>query len=46
MSEHVLQRIESWIARTGRICSWLVLVIVVLMATNVLLRYTMSVGSV
>ncbi|MGA1063477.1 MAG: TRAP transporter small permease subunit [Burkholderiaceae bacterium] len=46
MPEHVLARMESWITRTGRICSWLVLVIVVLMATNVLLRYTMSVGSV
>lgn len=46
MSEHLLARMESWIARTGRICSWLVLVIVVLMATNVVLRYTMSVGSV
>jgi TRAP-type mannitol/chloroaromatic compound transport system permease small subunit len=46
MPEHVLQRIESWIASTGRICSWLVLVIVLLMATNVVLRYTMSIGSV
>ncbi len=46
MPEHVLQRIESWVARTGQVFSWLVLVIVVLMAINVLLRYTMSVGSV
>jgi TRAP-type mannitol/chloroaromatic compound transport system permease small subunit len=46
MSEYVLQRIESWITKTGRIFSWLVLVIVLLMATNVLLRYSMSVGSV
>ncbi|MGA1528203.1 MAG: TRAP transporter small permease subunit [Burkholderiaceae bacterium] len=46
MSENFLVRVESWIARIGRIFSWLVLVIVVLMATNVLLRYTMSVGSV
>lgn len=46
MPEHVLARMESWVTRTGRVFAWLVLVIVVLMATNVLLRYTMSVGSV
>jgi TRAP-type mannitol/chloroaromatic compound transport system permease small subunit len=39
-------RIERVIDALGRATSWLALVIVVLMAINVLLRYTMSVGSV
>lgn len=39
-------RIERFTELTGRATSWLVLVIVVLMATNVLLRYLFSYGSV
>jgi TRAP-type mannitol/chloroaromatic compound transport system permease small subunit len=39
-------RIERFTDLTGRATSWLVLVIVVLMATNVLLRYLFSYGSV
>jgi TRAP-type mannitol/chloroaromatic compound transport system permease small subunit len=46
MPERFLEGIETWVARSGRFFSWLVLVIVVLMATNVLLRYSMSLGSV
>jgi TRAP-type mannitol/chloroaromatic compound transport system permease small subunit len=38
--------IERFTELTGRATSWLVLVIVVLMATNVLLRYLFSYGSV
>jgi len=38
--------IERFTDLTGRATSWLVLVIVVLMATNVLLRYLFSYGSV
>lgn len=39
-------RIERFIDLTGRATSWLALAIVVLMATNVLLRYVFSEGSV
>lgn len=39
-------RIERLIDITGRATSWLALVIVVLMATNVLLRYMFSAGTV
>lgn len=39
-------RIERFIDWTGRATSWLALVIVVLMAANVLLRYAFSYGSV
>jgi TRAP-type mannitol/chloroaromatic compound transport system permease small subunit len=39
-------RIERFTDLTGRATSWLVLVIVALMATNVLLRYLFSYGSV
>ena len=42
----VRTRIERCIDLIGRATSWLVLVIVVLMAINVLLRYTFSEGSV
>ena len=42
----VRTRIERCIDLVGRATSWLVLVIVVLMAINVLLRYTFSEGSV
>lgn len=38
--------IERFIDLTGRATSWLALVIIVLMATNVLLRYLFSYGSV
>jgi TRAP-type mannitol/chloroaromatic compound transport system permease small subunit len=44
--ESVRVGIERFIDITGRATSWLALVIVVLMATNVVLRYTFSIGSV
>jgi len=40
------KRIERFIDLLGRATSWLALAIVVLMAINVLLRYTLSEGSV
>lgn len=47
MSWSVLRsRIERCVDLIGRATSWLALVIVVLMATNVLLRYLFSYGSV
>ena len=42
----MLARIESFIDWVGRATSWLALAIVVLMATNVILRYLFSYGSV
>jgi len=42
----VLARVEKLIDWTGRATSWLVLAIVLLMATNVVLRYLFSIGSV
>jgi TRAP-type mannitol/chloroaromatic compound transport system permease small subunit len=39
-------RIDRAVDRIGRAASWLTLAIVVLMATNVLLRYAFSIGSV
>ena len=39
-------RIERFVDRVGEWTSWVALVIVVLMATNVVLRYLFSVGSV
>jgi len=42
----VLARVERFIDLVGRAASWLALVIVLLMATNVVLRYLFSVGSV
>jgi TRAP-type mannitol/chloroaromatic compound transport system permease small subunit len=42
----VLRRIERLVELVGRATSWLALVIVLLMATNVVLRYLFSVGSV
>jgi TRAP-type mannitol/chloroaromatic compound transport system permease small subunit len=42
----VVKAIERFIDWTGRATSWLALVIVVLMATNVVLRYLFSYGSV
>lgn len=42
----VRSAIERFIDLTGRATSWLALVIVVLMATNVLLRYLFSYGTV
>jgi TRAP-type mannitol/chloroaromatic compound transport system permease small subunit len=42
----VRERIERLIGALGRATSWLALVIVVLMATNVLLRYLFHIGSV
>ncbi|MDP1537052.1 MAG: TRAP transporter small permease subunit [Burkholderiales bacterium] len=42
----VRSRIERFVDLIGRATSWLALVIVVLMATNVLLRYLFSYGSV
>ena len=42
----VRSRIERFIDLTGRATSWLALVIVVLMAANVLLRYLFSYGTV
>ena len=38
--------IDRWVDAVGRAASWLTLAIVVLMAANVLLRYTFSIGSV
>lgn len=40
------QAIDAFVDRVGRAASWLTLVIVVLMAGNVLLRYAFGVGSV
>jgi TRAP-type mannitol/chloroaromatic compound transport system permease small subunit len=42
----MLARIESFIDWVGRAASWLALAIVLLMATNVVLRYLFSYGSV
>ncbi len=42
----MIAAIESFVDRVGRATSWLALVIVVLMATNVVLRYLFSYGSV
>jgi len=42
----MLARIEKFIDGVGRATSWLALAIVVLMATNVVLRYLFSYGSV
>lgn len=42
----MLARVESFIDWVGRATSWLALAIVVLMATNVVLRYLFSYGSV
>jgi TRAP-type mannitol/chloroaromatic compound transport system permease small subunit len=42
----VVKAIERFIDWTGRATSWLALVIVVIMATNVVLRYLFSYGSV
>jgi len=42
----VLAHIERFIDRVGRATSWLALAIVLLMASNVILRYLFSVGSV
>jgi TRAP-type mannitol/chloroaromatic compound transport system permease small subunit len=42
----VVNAIERFIDRVGRATSWLALAIVVLMATNVVLRYLFSYGSV
>ena len=42
----MISRIERLVDAVGRATSWLALAIVVLMATNVVLRYLFSVGSV
>src|SRR5687767_10034360 len=42
----MLARVESFIDWVGRATSWLALTIVLLMATNVVLRYLFSYGSV
>jgi TRAP-type mannitol/chloroaromatic compound transport system permease small subunit len=42
----VVVAIDRWVDAIGRAASWLTLAIVVLMAANVLLRYTFSIGSV
>lgn len=42
----MVEAIERVVDRVGRATSWLALVIVVLMATNVVLRYLFSYGSV
>jgi len=42
----VKQGIERAVDMVGRVASWLALVIVVLMAVNVVLRYLFSIGSV
>ena len=42
----MLARVEGFIDWVGRATSWLALVIVLLMATNVVLRYLFSYGSV
>jgi TRAP-type mannitol/chloroaromatic compound transport system permease small subunit len=44
--QRLSQAIDRFIDRVGRAASWLTLVIVVLMAGNVLLRYAFGVGSV
>lgn len=38
--------VDRWVDRIGRAAAWLTLAVVVLMATNVLLRYAFSIGSV
>jgi TRAP-type mannitol/chloroaromatic compound transport system permease small subunit len=42
----MLRAVESFVDRVGRATSWLALAIVALMATNVVLRYLFSYGSV
>ncbi len=42
----MVERIERFIDLVGRVTSWLALAIVLLMATNVVLRYLFSYGSV
>ena len=42
----MIERVERFIDGVGRATSWLALAIVVLMATNVVLRYLFSYGSV
>ncbi|MDX5363204.1 MAG: TRAP transporter small permease subunit [Pseudazoarcus pumilus] len=44
--ERTADRIESFIDWSGRLTSWLILALVLLIATEVLLRYTMSFGAV
>lgn len=44
--ERTADAIESFIDWTGRLTSWLILALVVLIALEVLLRYTMSFGAV
>ena len=41
-----LAAVDRFVDRVGRAAAWLTLAIVVLMATNVLLRYAFSIGSV
>ncbi len=41
-----VQAVDRWVDRIGRAAAWLTLAVVALMATNVLLRYAFSVGSV
>lgn len=42
----IVTAVDRWVDRIGRAASWLTLAIIVLMATNVLLRYAFSIGSV
>jgi len=42
----MVSAIDRWVRRIGEAASWLTLVIALLMATNVLLRYAFSIGSV
>lgn len=41
-----VQAVDRWVDRIGRAAAWLTLAVVALMATNVLLRYAFSMGSV
>jgi TRAP-type mannitol/chloroaromatic compound transport system permease small subunit len=42
----IVSAVDRWVDRIGRAASWLTLAIIVLMASNVLLRYAFSIGSV
>lgn len=44
--ETFIAAVDRWVDRIGRAVSWLTLVIVIVMAVNVLLRYAFSIGSV
>lgn len=41
-----VEAVDRWVDRIGRAAAWLTLAVALLMATNVLLRYGFSIGSV